>query len=286
MFEKHLDLLPPKPASGWRKIALGTWRAAKDPSVYGVCDLPASRAIAYMEALQEATGERITITHFVGKVAAEALRRHPEINAVLRFGRLYPRAHVTLFFQAATDAQGRDLSGLTIKNAEGKSLLALAKEMNQKVSAVKSSADASYKKMKTMMARMPGWLTGKILDLSSVIQYGFNLWSPIFGTPKDPLGSIMITNIGSLGLEFAFAPLVPYSRVPFIITLCAIKDQVVAQDGRAVVIPMLRLCVTFDHRLIDGIHAAKLAKVAETIFADPEKELGPVQNLRETATEG
>lgn len=282
IIEKHLELLPARPASGWRKIALGTWRSAKDPSVYGVLELPAARALDYMERLSQVTGEKITVTHFMGKVAAEALKRHPEINSVLRFGRLHPRAHVSLFFQAVTDAQGKDLSGLTIKEAENKSLLAIAREMNKRLGAVRNQTDPSYKKMKTMMAGLPGWFTGKMLDLASIIQYGFNLWSPLFGTPKDPLGSVMLTNIGSFGLEFAFAPLVAYSRVPLILTICAVRDQVVAQEGKPVVMPMLRLCVTFDHRLIDGLHAAKLARVAEAIFSDPEKELGPVQRMDDT----
>lgn len=279
ILEKHLDLLPAKPASGWRKIALGTWRSAKDPSVYGVLELDASKVLDYMERLSLATGEKITMTHFVGKVTALALERHPEINAVLRFGKLHPRKHVSLFFQAVTDAQGRDLSGLTIKEAERKSLVAIAQEMNRRLVTVRNQTDPSYKKMKSLMQSVPGWITGKILDISSVIQYGLNLWSPLFGTPKDPLGSVMLTNIGSFGLEFAFAPLVAYSRVPLIVTICAVRDEVMARDGKVVIAPMLRLCVTFDHRLIDGLHAAKLAKVAQEVFSDPEKELGPVQSL-------
>lgn len=279
LIERHLELLPARPASGWRKIALGTWRSAKDPSVYGVLELPAGSAIDYMQKLSVATGEKITMTHFVGKAVTEALKRHPEINSVLRFGRLYPRVHVSLFFQAATDAQGKDLSGLTIKEAETKSLVAIAREMNTRLGAIRNHTDPSYKKMKSLMQSLPGWVTGKILDIASIIQYGFNLWSPLLGTPKDPLGSVMLTNIGSFGLEFAFAPLVAYSRVPLIITICAVRDQVIAQEGKPVVVPMLRLCVTFDHRLIDGLHAAKLARVAQAIFCDPEKELGAVQTF-------
>ena len=281
LIEKHLELLPARPASGWRKIALGTWRSAKDPSVYGVLDLEAIKALDYIGRLSQATGEKITMTHFVGKIAAVALERHPEINAVLRFGRLHPRKHVSLFFQAATDAQGKDLSGLTVKEAETKSLVGIARDMNRRIVAVRNQSDPSYKKMKLLMQSLPGWVTGKILDIASVIQYGFNLWSPLLGTPKDPLGSVMLTNIGSLGLEFAFAPLVAYSRVPLIIAICAVRDQVIAKDGKPLVAPMLRLCVTFDHRLIDGLHAAKLARVAEAIFADPDKELGPVHTFAE-----
>ncbi len=276
MIEKHLDLLPAQRLSAWRKIAMGTWRSVKDPSVYGVLEVPADQALAYMSRLHESTGERISINAFVGKAIAEALLRHPEINSILRFGKLYPRRHVTLFFHAMSDSKGRDLSGVTIQEAEQKSLLTVAREVNRKVEAVKNHSDKTYKKMKNLMAMVPGWLTGLILDLSSFFQYTLNLWSPLLGSPKDPLGSIQITNIGSIGLDFAFAPLVPYSKVPMVIAVGAIKDQVIAVDGQVQIKPILRLCVTFDHRLIDGAHAAKLARVAEAIFRNPEQELGPI----------
>jgi pyruvate dehydrogenase E2 component (dihydrolipoamide acetyltransferase) len=168
---------------------------------------------------------------------------------------------------------------VTIHQAEAKPLLEIAKEINKKVGAVKNHSDRTYKKMKSIVSLLPSCFTGILLDLSSFLQYSLNLWSPLLGTPKDPLGSIQITNIGSIGLDFAFAPLVPYSRVPMVIAVGAIKDQVVAKDGKAVVVPMLRLCVTFDHRLIDGAHAAKLAKVAEAIFCAPDKELGAIDTF-------
>jgi pyruvate dehydrogenase E2 component (dihydrolipoamide acetyltransferase) len=274
LFETHLDLCPPQPASGWRNLAIGTWRAAKDPSVYGVLELPVVKAREYLAEVAVASGERVTMTHFLGKAVAESMRRHPEVNAILRFGRLYPRRYVTLFFQVATDLDGRDLSGVTVRDVEDKSVADIAAEMNRRVQAVRAQTDRTYTQMKSLMARLPGWLTGTVLDLASLIQYGFNLWSPLLGTPKDPMGSVMITNVGSFGLEFAFAPLVAYSKVPIVITQCAIKDQVVAQNGKVEIVPMLRLCVTFDHRLIDGAHAAKLSRAMTAIFADPWRELG------------
>jgi pyruvate dehydrogenase E2 component (dihydrolipoamide acetyltransferase) len=267
-------LCPPQPASGWRNLAIGTWRAAKDPSVYGVLELPVVKAREYLAEVAVASGERVTMTHFLGKAVAESMRRHPEVNAILRFGRLYPRRYVTLFFQVATDLDGRDLSGVTVRDVEDKSVADIAAEMNRRVQAVRAQTDRTYTQMKSLMARLPGWLTGTVLDLASLIQYGFNLWSPLLGTPKDPMGSVMITNVGSFGLEFAFAPLVAYSKVPIVITQCAIKDQVVAQNGKVEIVPMLRLCVTFDHRLIDGAHAAKLSRAMTAIFADPWRELG------------
>ncbi len=273
MLERHIPLGPALKKTGWRNIAIGTWKTAKDPTVYGLMDLRCDQAQIFLDALAKQSGERVNITHFLARAVAECFKRHPEINSILRFGRLYPRKNVTLFLQVATDEEGKDLSGITVRESEHKSVVDIAKEINRKVKAVKDRSDKSYDQMKCMMAILPGWLTGLILDAAGFLQFSLNLWSPLLGTPKDPLGSVMITNVGSLGIDCAFAPLVPYSRVPMVLTVGTVADQVVADGGVPVVRRMLRLGITFDHRLIDGVHAAKMAKLLTAIFAEPEKYL-------------
>jgi pyruvate/2-oxoglutarate dehydrogenase complex dihydrolipoamide acyltransferase (E2) component len=41
-----------------------------------------------------------------------------------------------------------------------------------------------------------------------------------------------------------------------------------------VVKKVISLCVTFDHRVIDGMHASHMVKTMKKIFANPEQELG------------
>lgn len=275
LFERHLDLLPPLRTSAWRKMAIGTWRTAKDPTVYGAMDLECDAALAYVRRISERTGLKVTLTHFLGRAVAEAFRQKPAINGVLRFGAVHPRRAVTLFFQVATDAAGEDLSGVRVFAAETKSVATIAREMTEKVGGVRTGSDRSYARMKSLMGLLPGWISGLVMDFAGFVQFGLNVWTPLFGTPKDPLGSVMITNVGSLGLDFALAPLVPYSRVPMVLALGAARPRVVAAGGIPAVRTVASLGVTFDHRIIDGVHAAGLAKVVEAAFADPEGSFGP-----------
>ena len=49
-------------------------------------------------------------------------------------------------------------------------------------------------------------------------------------------------------------------------------------DGQAVAVevrPVLRLCATFDHRIIDGAHAGKLAAEIRELLSNPEKLCEP-----------
>src|SRR5690606_3945890 len=90
-----------KKLSSWIKVAIGTWNSIGDPSVYGSTELCIENGLRFIDELQKTSGIRITVSHFIGKAVAETLRRHPDLNSLLRFGKLYPRKNVDLFFQVA-----------------------------------------------------------------------------------------------------------------------------------------------------------------------------------------
>src|SRR6185295_8480526 len=90
-------------------------------------------------------------------------------------------------------------------------------------------------------------------------------------------GSMMVTNVGSLGLEEAYVPLVPYSKVPLLIAMGATARELRPGEGDKIrVVNTIRLCATFDHRILDGAHAAKMAKIVRWSFRCPEEAFGPI----------
>ena len=275
LFEKHLATKPLANMSSWRKVALGGWAPPADPSVYAFLEVDADPALAYIERCAKNSGERVTLTHFAGRVVAEAFKRHPEINCVVRGGRLYVREDVSVFFQVATDAKGEDLSGIVIHRADQKSVAEIAAEMNLKVAAVRSNQDQSYARFKKLFDTLPSWAVRHAINFSSFFMYRLNIWSPLFGTPKNSFGSVMITNIGSLGMSRGLAPLVPYSHVPMVIALGAVEEVAAVREGRVVPVRQITLGVTFDHRLIDGVVSAKMANIIKKAFANPEEIFGP-----------
>src|SRR3954469_21929617 len=123
--------------SSWRKVAIGTWHKPGDPSVYGLMEVDVTAALAYIERERTRTGLKITLTHFFGKVLAETFRRNPQINCILRFGRLYPRKNVDVFFQIAGDSKGEDLSGATLRNVDQMSIADIAREIQKRIDDVR-----------------------------------------------------------------------------------------------------------------------------------------------------
>jgi pyruvate dehydrogenase E2 component (dihydrolipoamide acetyltransferase) len=268
----NLKLVRKRRISAFRKIAIGTWRTVGDPSVYGTIELRMDRALEYLAAFNAKTGKRATVTHLVGKAAAAALRATPEANAILRFDRLYLREDVGVFFQVAMTDGGPDaidLSGLVIHDVDKKSLVELCDEFRERVELVRVRRDRSFERTRQTMKRVPAALLRASLRVLSFFAYTLNLNPTILGVPRDAFGSIMITNIGSLGLDIAYPPLVPYSRVPILLAIGAIRDAPVAEGNRVVVGKMMNVSVTFDHRFIDGVHAAGMAKLLREWFERP-----------------
>jgi pyruvate/2-oxoglutarate dehydrogenase complex dihydrolipoamide acyltransferase (E2) component len=274
LFSKNLELGPPLKISSWRKIAIGTWKSAGDPSVYGTLDMDVGEALSYLERLRQKTGKKLTFTHFIGKAVAQTLEKHPQINCILRFGKLYPRKSIDIFFQVANDVEGKDLSGFTIRETNRKSIPEISDEMQARVQAGRAKGDPELIKMKNIMGSVPAILLHFVVNLTGFILYNLNIWSPLFGSPRDPFGSAMITSVGPLGLDSGHGALVPYSRVPLLIAVCAVKDTPVVKEGRIQIAQICKLCVTFDHRLIDGIHASHMVKSLKKILEQPETELG------------
>jgi pyruvate/2-oxoglutarate dehydrogenase complex dihydrolipoamide acyltransferase (E2) component len=91
--------------------------------------------------------------------------------------------------------------------------------------------------------------------------------------PTDGFGSAMVTNVGMFGLPHGFAPLVPFSLVPIVLTIGEVRDAAVVEAGEVVVRPVLTVGVTLDHRVLDGYQAGRLAQRFCAVMRDPAAAL-------------
>ena len=121
----NLDLEEKTALSNFRRIAIGTWQHAYDPSVYGSMAVEMTEAMRYIAAYRAKNGKRLTVSHMVAKAAAMALKEVPDANAVLRWNRVYLRREIGVFFQVAMTDEGSDkidLSGATLYGVDGMTL--------------------------------------------------------------------------------------------------------------------------------------------------------------------
>lgn len=265
--------------SAFRHISLGTWRTAYDPSIYGSLAVRMDQTMQYVEAYRRATGRHLTVTHLMAKIVGTVLVRMPELNAILRWGRIYRRQDIAVFFQVALknpETGKLDLSGIKIDRPHEKNLEQIIGEFEAKTQKVRSSRGNELEKSRGRLQLLPGFMVHHVLRLLSFLSYTLNLDLRFAGIPKDPFGSVMVTNIGSMGLEGAYAPLVPFSRVPLLVAMGSVQDEPVVEEGEIVSGKVMRLFATFDHRVLDGAHAARMVEIVRAHFERPYEHFDPI----------
>ncbi|RKH47139.1 2-oxo acid dehydrogenase subunit E2 [Corallococcus sicarius] len=279
----NLDLRPAPPAGAFRKLALGTWRTPRDPSAYASLELRMEPALAFMAEHRARTGRRLTVTHLVAKAAADALRRHPEANVVLRGQRPWQREDVGVCVLVVQPAQGSsrvDLTTATVHRADALSLESLADALEAKVSRVRARQDVEIERGKRRSSLLPGWLMGPALRLLSFVWYGLNVNLRRVGMPFDPFGSVAVTNLGSLGLEQGYVAMVPYTRVPLLLAPGRVRDEPVVESGALVPGKVMTLTCTWDARLLDVDLAARVLRHIGGALEDPRGWDAPVGEAR------
>ncbi|RME21784.1 MAG: hypothetical protein D6806_14065 [Deltaproteobacteria bacterium] len=266
----NVKLKPLKNVPPFRKVALGTWHGPGDPQIYGTLEIDLTNAYRWRDSLPEGS-PRVTVTHMVARAVAVALARYPDLNAMLRFGRIYLRQSVDMFILAAVEHEsGReDLTSIKLSGADKMSVEQIAEVVAAKLKRVREKKDTELQKTSRMMSLMPGWLVRFLLKLVAFISYTLNLRFP--GIPRDQFGSCLITNVGMMGLDIAYAPLVPYSRAPVVLLVGEAKPRPVVVGDKIEIRPVVTLNASIDHRLCDGALLAKMVKTIKTVFAEPEK---------------
>jgi pyruvate/2-oxoglutarate dehydrogenase complex dihydrolipoamide acyltransferase (E2) component len=248
---------------------MGSWRPNGDSQVYCEVRVNAGPAQNKIKELSASSGQKITMTHFMGKVMGKVLKDVPDMNAIIRLGNIYPRRDVDIFFQVSLDET--ELSGHVVRNIDTKSITDIAQELTNVVVTIRKGEDATFKKIKEIWNGIPSITARWVLNVIGFVSYTLNINIKGSNIPKDCFGSMMITNIGSLGFSSAFVPIGPYTRTPFILALGKAELRPVClEDGTIVAQQEVSLCFTFDHRLMDGAQGAKISYAIKKYMLNPE----------------
>lgn len=258
-----------------RKVAIATWSAPREPNIYGKMTVDATNMLAYLDALREASGEKVTVTHFMGRVVGEALRKAPGLNGYLRFGKFREHEDVHISFLVALE-EGANLGHVKVENIDKKSVSELATEFRALATKLRAGKDEDFKKSNNALRFLPTWLIRPLLFVTGWLTGAAGISVPSLGLKAFPFGAAIITSVGMLGLDEGFAPPAPFCRVPVYVLLGAIRDQPTVIDGELAVRKQMTITATIDHRFMDGFQGAILAKTVRSFFADPW-QLGGVE---------
>ncbi len=245
-----------KKVSIFRKVAMSTWNSGGDPSVYGFLEI-------------DLTGLTIPASPLPILVSAlaQVMKRHKELNSVLRFGKLYYRKNINIsVIVNIPNGEKCDLSFATIENADELSCDQISELLSKKTSGIRKKEDPHLGTALKIINWFPVFMTKFLLRAFTLLTHDLNWNLSALRLPRNPFGSVMISNVGSLGIKNALVPLVPFSRSVLMISIGQISDEARVVEGEIKIRKILHLGMTFDHRFFDGSHAARMISDLEAEF--------------------
>ena len=269
----------------WRRVALASWRPADDPTIYGWLDIDATNLLDFVRRLRAETGQAVTLTHVVGKAAATALAEVPDCNAAVTRRGLMRRDGVDVFFSVAL-GDGKNLAGAKLENVQRMDVSQIARELSQRVEDIRVKKDSPIQRSQSVLRRIPQRALRRVMHASTALSFDYGLNLEGVGIVRDPFGSVVVTNVGVLGVEQGFAPLIPAGRTAALLTLGEVRDKVIAVEGRPAVRPVLTIGGTFDHRVVDGAHLGKISASLRRVLSDPARQLdtNPIRGMASSPT--
>lgn len=174
-------------------------------------------------------GTKLTFLPYVVKALTATVQKFPVLNASIDDATQEIVYKNYYNIGIATDTEN-GLYVPNIKNANTKSMFAIAAEINEKAEAAQQ-----------------GKLTAQ--DMKA--------------------GSITISNIGSVGGGW-FTPVINYPEVAILGVGTITQQPIVNTEGELAVGRVLKLSLSFDHRIVDGATAQKAMNNIKRLLADPE----------------
>jgi len=224
-----------EPMSQMRRSIAEHMRRSLDTAAHAttVFEVDMSNVVAIRARLKpeflERHDVRLTYLAFVARATVEALRNWPWLNAEIRGHEIVTHSYINLCIAVAVDG-GKGLVVPAIRNAEGLNLLGMAR-------AIQDVGDRARAKQLA---------------------------------PEDVQGgTFTITNPGGHG-SVVGTPIINQPQVAILDTEALVKRPVVISDDKGVdaisVRPIMNLCLSFDHRLIDGAYAVQfMAEVRRSL---------------------
>jgi pyruvate dehydrogenase E2 component (dihydrolipoamide acetyltransferase) len=218
-----------EPMNAMRRGIAEHMRRSLDTSAHvtTVFEIDLSKVVAIRKKLkpeyEKSYGVNPTYLAFIARATIEAMKNWPWVNAEIRGEQIVRKNYVHLGIAVALES-GQGLIVPVVKNAEGLNLLGIAR-------GIADIADrARNKKL----------------------------------TPDDVQGgTFTITNPGGWGAIIG-TPIISQPQVAILDVEALVKRPVVVQDesGQDVIAirPMMNLCLSYDHRLVDGAYAAQFMK--------------------------
>ncbi len=252
----------------WRLMAATLYSPPRDGKILGAIEVDVTAIEDYIKA-QRRTGNKLTMTAFVICAIGRSLAKYPEINCHIRRGRLVPRDYIDVMCSVGIKG-GEEMAVVRISEAHLKSASQVAGEIRTLAFDARQGQESKTMRNKYTLTKIPWPLRGWTYKLIRWFVHDLGINLGFMGYTDSAFGSIMLSNIGTIGLTNGWPALMPAAKIPAVINMGKCEQKPVVRNKEVVIRTMLPLDATFDHRVVDGMHAGKMARSVSRLLAKPE----------------
>ena len=253
-----------------RKITISSWNKPGDPTAYVPIDYDVTELIEYLEKVNNSSNgkNKLTLTYACVKAIGIAFTNGISNVGRIAFGSFRGVDQIDIAILADVK-KGKDLVPIVIKHPHSKSLQQISEDVYNLASRAKAGKDEVHNKNFMIANYIPSFLLGPIITIGEYISLNLGWDLPLLNAKGDQYPPIVLTNIGTFGLEAGFAPLPPMANL-----LCswmgAVTEKPWIVNGEIKIRKILTIVHTLDHRIGDAAIAVKPLKLIKTILENPK----------------
>ncbi|MFN0213402.1 MAG: 2-oxo acid dehydrogenase subunit E2 [Saprospiraceae bacterium] len=252
----------------WRKLTAVLYRKPQDSKVFGSVEFDVTELEEFISVRRQ-NGLKLTMTHIFVLAFARGLKEAaPEINCFVRRGKIIQRGSVDVSLSVLV--KGGNLSSVKVVGAENFTLEDLCVFLQQSILNVRQGQDDKIKKTVTQLVSIPWPLRQWVADFVKWLSIDWGVPLPFLGVSPDSFGSLVYSNIGTMGLDVGYPALAPFSNVSMVISQGAASSKAVVVNGQIVPRRMITISAALDHRVVDGSQIGNLFYYVRNLIKNPE----------------
>lgn len=254
--------------NNWRKVASTIYRKPLDSKIYGTVEVDVTELEAYIRSKRN-EGLKITMTHIFTLILGRAFRTEtPEMNAFVRRGQIVPHKNISALI-SVLQSNGQ-MGSVKIENTDILTLNELTDIMSEQINKSKNGIEDRNIEKKQLLAKIPWPLRSWFFQVYRILFINWGLRLPFLRIHASDFGSYVISNIGTLGLDYGYGALLPSANVSLVLIMGSARKKPVVINEKIEIRKMLPLSVTLDHRVVDASHGGKLFRFVKHMVKNPQ----------------
>lgn len=255
-----------KEIPSFRKILNFLTANRNDAIVYFKQTIDVTELEKWLDEYHAKTGRKLNFLHVYMTYAGLQLHEQHRLNRYVCGNRFYQRDGVTVSVSAKKKKEnGGKIVLLKVPVLKDDTVGAVTDRFLDLLGEGREKENIYQEKEMNFFTKLPPFVLKGFLKLAKFLDR-YHLLPGKFVDPDPLYTSIVIANIGSVGLEAAYHHLYDYGNCPFFAMIGCTKDQLVIKDGTQQVRRQLEIKYAFDERVEDGLACAfGLEKVKKAI---------------------